>query len=374
MDVAEEAGAPEPIRAEGAEGAPSTVEAAVDPEPAINPEPATAAASPPEALPIAPAAPTGPALSPITAEDEPLPFQPTFFRRVVAEPFWAGLLGSGASLWLGGTIGALASAGLLKRPRPETVILVSVLLGLGAAMARGFRAPLRSYSGLVGRVVGALFFGAGCAGITVLMLALILDGLRVRDESAYVTIALVGALLAGLALARVHGIGAEKPRRIKIAVGVAAVILVSSWAASPSLRCRLGFGEGCRDAADAAGNKGDYRAAGTIGARGCEHEDSVSCRLAGQAFQSEGPARDLRRAEGLFREGCALGDPESCERVHAIELERRCDRYGAFACAELARAHARGDGAPRDAALAQRYYRKACLLGANDACNQSGGR
>ena len=346
MDVAEEASAPELVRAEGAAEAPSTVEAAIDPAPA-----------------------------PVMTEDEPLPsFQPTFFRRVIVAPFWAGLLGSGASLWLAGTIWALASAGLLGRPREPTVLFVSALMGLAAAMARGFRAPLQSYSGLVGRVIGALFFGAVCAGITVLILAVILDGLHVRDEPAYVAIALVGALLAGLALARLYGIGAERPRRIKIAAGVAAVICASSWPTSPSLRCRLGFSQGCRAAADAAGDSGDYRAAGALGARGCAREDSVSCRLAGQAFQSEGPARDLGRAEGLFREGCALGDPASCDRVHTMELERRCDRYGAFACTELARVYARGDGAERDVGLARRYYRKACLLGSSDACQQDGRR
>ena len=311
---------------------------------------------------------------PITVEDEPLPFQPTLFRHVIAEPFWAGLLGSGASLWLGGTIGGLASAQLLERPRPETTVLLSLLMGVGAALARGFRAPLRSYSGLVGRVFGALFFGAGCAGITMLILAVIFDAVHVRNEPAFLAVALVGALLAGLALWRVHGIGAERPRRIKIAVGVAAVLVVSSWPASPSLRCRLGFGEGCRAAADAEGSNGDYRAAGALGARGCDREDGLSCRLAGQAYQSDGPARNLGRAEGFFREGCALGDAESCERVHTIELERRCDRYGAFACVELAQAYARGNGAPRDAALAQRYYRKACLLGADAACQENGGR
>ena len=365
MDVAEEASAPEPIAAKTASGAPIVVDAAIDPATA------TDAVAPAEAPKVAPA---DPARAPLAADDEPLPFQPTLFRRVVIEPFWAGLLGCGAGLWAGGTLGALIKSRLLERPSPEVILLAVLLLSFGAALRWGFRAPLRSYKALVGRIFGGLFFGAGSAGITMLILAAIFDELRVRDVPAFLVVSLVGALLAGLALARVHGIGAARPRRIKIAAAVAAVLFVSCWPASPSLRCWLGSGEGCRSAAEAVRRDGDLLAAGELAARGCWREDSDACRLAGQAFQSVGPARDLDRAEGLFREGCALGDPVSCERVHTIELERRCDRYGAFACAELAQAHASGDGAERDAALAKRYFRKACLLGADDACQQSGGR
>jgi hypothetical protein len=328
---------------------------------------------PTEAAPVDPAPPAPPVTAP-KAEDEAPPFRPTLFRTVVVGPFWAGLLGAGAALWTGSAIQAFSRAYLASRPSPPTAFFVPLLVGVGVALARGFRAPVRSYAGLAGRLFGALFFGSVCATITVLILAAIFDGLHIRDQAAFVTLALAGALLGGLALARLHGIGAERPRRIKIAAGIAAVLVVSFWPASPSLRCQLGFGEGCRAAAASRGVEGDYRTAGLLAARGCEDEDGVSCRLAGEAYQSDGPARDLRRAEGFFREGCALGDPASCDGVHAIELEQRCDRYGAFACAELARAHATGDGMRRDAALAQRYYRKACLLGADDACREGGGR
>jgi hypothetical protein len=309
---------------------------------------------------------------PIPAEEASPPFQPTLFRRVVVAPFWAGLLGCGASLWLGGVIGGLGSARIIARPSPELIVLLPLLAGLALALWLGFRGPPQSYARLVGRIVGALFFGAFCAGITVLILAVIFDALHLRNGPAFVTVALVGALLAGLALARLHGIGAARPRRIKIAVAAAAVLFVSCWPVTPSLRCWIGFGEGCRVAAQE--NRDDPRAAAAIGARGCAREDAVSCRLAGQAYQSEGPTRNLARAEDFFREGCALGDSEACDRVHTSELERRCDRYGAFACAELAQVYDHGEGAPQNTALARRYYRKACLLGADAACQESGGR
>lgn len=373
MDVAEGASAPEAITAAPAEE-PSA-------SPALPLIDASAPSASPELPPIdapAPSPTASPELAPVTPpdapEDEAPQFQSTLFRRVVVGPFWAGLLGGGAGIWTACVVQALVSARLLDRPRPAIAFFLPFVVALGAALWRGFRAPLQSYSALAGRVFGALFFGSASAGIVVLIVGSIFDGMRVRDQPAYLTLALVGALLAGLALARIHGIGTGRPRRIKIAAGVAAVILVCAWPASPSLRCRLGFGEGCRAAADFQGDQGDFVAAGALGARGCEHEDAASCRLAGQAFQSPGPARDLRRAEGYYREGCALGDPESCDGVHAMELEQRCDHYGAFACVELARGHERGEGMPRNAALAQRYYRKACLLGADDACREGGGR
>jgi hypothetical protein len=359
MEVADEASALEPqpqaAHPEGAE----TVDAAPPGDPAA-PSPAVPA----------PLDPAPPASAPEPAP-EVMAFQPTLFRTAVVGPFWAGMAGAGAALWTGSALQAFSRAHLLDRPGPAPAFFLPLVVGVGVALARGFRAPVRSYAALAGRVIGALFFGSICSTVTVLICAAIFDGFHIRDQAAFATLALAGALLGGLGLARVHGIGTAKPRRIKIVAGLATVLLVSLWPAIPSLRCRLGFGEGCRAAAFSAD---DTRGAGLLGARGCAHEDPVSCRLAGQAYQSAGPARDLRRAEDFFREGCALGDPASCDGVHAIELEQRCDRYGAFACAELARAHERGEGVPRDREVAQRYYRKACVLGSDDACREAGGR
>jgi hypothetical protein len=348
MDVANEASAPEPEPA-------ATIASSIDPAPAAASSDASATATA------------------IALEDEVAAqaLKRTPFRTMIARPFWAGMLGAGVGMWAVGAIQAFSRAHLISRPDAPIAAFAPVLLAFGVALARGYRAPVQSYASLLGRLLGVLFFGAICASVTTLILAAIFDGLHIRDLAAFVSLALAGALLAGLALARIHGVGADKSRRIKIASATAAALLVTIWPAAPSLRCRLGFGEGCREAAD---RQDDTRSAGLLAQRGCEHEDMVSCRLAGQAYQSEGPTRDLRRAEGFYREGCALGDAESCDGVHELELEQRCDRYGAFACAELARAHATGDGMKRDVALAQRYYHKACLLGADDACRSANGR
>lgn len=333
--------------------------------PAPDPEPVVA---PSEAPPGEAAAP-----APVHAteiEDAAIAFKPTLFRTVIATPFRAGLLGGGLGLWAGSALQAFSRSYLIPRPANAITIFVPLLLALGVTLKWGYRAPVQSYRALVGRVLGALFFGGISVATTVAILVVILDGLHIRGQAAFTTLALAGALLAGLAIARIYGITADKSRRIKIAAAASAALLLTLWPVVPSLRCRLGFAEGCRAASD---RENDILSSARLAARGCEGEDMVSCRLAGGYHAAEGPARDLRRAEGFYREGCALGDPESCNGVHELELEQRCDRYGAFACAELARSHATGDGMKRDRALAQRYYRKACLLGSDDACREAQG-
>lgn len=342
-------------------------------------EPEATRVDPPAPAPtVAPPDPAAPAALPdakADEEDEALVFRPSPLRRLVVTPFWAGVLGSGAGLWLAGMLGASASAGLLTRSDLRAWVWLVPVGAVLAAMVGGYREPVRSYAGLVGRFFGALFFGSLWSLVTVFILVVIAHDQSSRDRALASLMTLAGALWGGLALARVHGIGADPTRRKKIAAAALAVLFVSLWPVSPSLRCRLGFGEGCRDAADTSYSAGDLHAAGASGARGCADEDGVSCRLAGMSFaEADGKQQDLRRAEGFFREGCALGDAVSCERIHAIELEQRCARYGAFACVELAQAHASGDGAPRDEARARRFYRKACLLGADEACARAGGR
>lgn len=384
MEVVKEADAPEPPPAvtphesERAEEAlavtPHESERAADAL-AASPHESDSAA---DALPIleapAPPPPEGtppdPALPAATkdAADEALPFQRPALRTVLAARLWAGLLGGGVWFWVAGMIGSLTFMRVISRLGDELHMFLAFLPALAVVMARGFREPVRSYRDLLGRLLGALFFGLLWMAIAGLVVVLVATSLRLRDQGVFVVMTLVAAPMIGLALARIHGIGAAKPRRIKIAAASAAVLFVSCWPALPTVRCYLGFAEGCRAAGDSRWVDGDYRAAGELGARGCRGEDSLSCRLAGQAYQSEGPARDLRLAEGFFREGCALGDPTSCDRVHGIELERRCDRFSATACTELARAHMSGEGAEQDSALAKRLYRKACLLGSEDAC------
>lgn len=355
MEVVNEADAPELAPAatphEGEEPAapPSLLEAPAPP--------------PPETMPVEPALPAGAK----EAEDEALAFQRPTLRAVLAERLWAGLLGSGTWAWSAGMFGALASMDLVPR-QGDGLILLAFVPATAVVLARGSRAPVRSYANLAGRLLGALFFGVLWSALVGLIMVLLDTALQLRDFGMFVALALLGAPMSGLALALLHGIPAEKPRRLKIAASCAAVLFVSCWPALPSLRCRLGFAEGCRAAAKSSWNEGDHRAAGELAGQGCQDEDRFSCRLAGQAYQHEGPTRDLRLAEGYFNEGCALGDPTSCSRVHGIELARRCDRDSASACTELARAHMSGEGAEEDRELGKRYYRKACLLGSQDAC------
>ena len=238
-------------------------------------------------------------------------------------------------------------------------------------LARGYRAPLQSYAGLAGRLFGSFVFGSLWSTLAVMIMILIDSAARLHDLGSFVVVALFGALMSCLALARLYGIGAERPRRAQIAASAAAVLFTCGWPVMTDLRCQLGFSQGCRAAGESSFQEGDARTAGALGAKGCAGEDRLSCRLGGHVYQGEGPTRNLRLAEELFREGCALGDPPSCESVHVIELERRCDRYGAFACAELGRAYQGGQGVETNVALAARLYRKACLLGAEDGCQRA---
>ena len=69
----------------------------------------------------------------------------------------------------------------------------------------------------------------------------------------------------------------------------------------------------------------------------------------------------------MFRRGCALGDERACGRVHAVELEKRCDRFSAVACKELAEASAElggryGDSVAEYEAVHQHMLMMADLL------------
>jgi Sel1 repeat len=322
----------------------------------------------PEAPPIAVAPPATAAKD---VADEVKLFQRRTLPAVLAPHFWAGLLGAGAGCWLLGTIGAFAAAGVTRRPAPEIHIALAFTTALVVVLARGYRAPLQSYVGLAGRLFGSFVFGSLWSLLAIMIVILIDSVQRLRDLGSFVVIALFGALMSCLALGRLYGIGAERPRRMQIAASSAAVLFLCFWPVLPGLRCQLGFAQGCRAAGEASFQEGDTRAAAELAAKGCAGEDPLSCRLAGRAYQGEGPARNLRLAEELFREGCALGDPSSCASVHVIELERRCDRYGATACAELGQAYQSGEGVDHDIPRAARLYRKACLLGAEDGCQRA---
>src|SRR5262249_40208417 len=187
---------------------------------------------------------------------------------------------------------------------------------------------------------------------------------HVDDLSAFLTIAFTSILFGGLALLRLYGLGTSRPRRIKIAAATAALLFISIFPASPSLRCRLGSGDACAEVARDAFDRADYEESFDYGDRGCNRGVATACTLAGLALQrGDGGKRDQAGAERFFPRGCALGDTVACGRVHRIELDKRCQRYSAFACKQLADDYSHGAGVDRDTAAAARYLQKACLLG-----------
>jgi hypothetical protein len=309
--------------------------------------------------------------APPAPEVEPLPdFRPSAARRFIVAPFWAGLLAAGTGFWVGGFYGSLFESRLLARPSEGVFLLLCFGAALVMGLVRGFRDPVRSYLALLGRSVAVFFFAGLLAAVSALPIAATFDTVHPSSSSALLTFSLFGMLLAGLALARIHGIGAEVPRRKRIAVGVGVVLLVTLWPASPRLRCTLGFAEGCREAARAADSDRDIA---RFGERGCNRDDLTSCYLAGLAYQrGESVRRDPAKAERLFRTACALGDAESCGRAHGLDLSRACERFSAVACRDLAKAYALGTEIDADRPASLRFYRKACLLGADDACAPAG--
>lgn len=335
---------------------------------AAPPDPADPPPAPPAPEPAAP----GSEPSSSTSTETPLPsFRPRFGQRFVVTPFWAGLLGGGVLVWIFALAISFKRAGVIEELDELSAFGVAFASAVGIALWRGYHGPVRSYAALFGRIVGAIFFGGVTVALWLALLIAVFDAADVSKRTGFFVISLGGALFAALALLRLHGIGASRPRRIGIAAGVSAVLLVSTYSYSAALRCRLGAGEWCATAAEERADRGDHRAAAEYGARGCDDDDALSCTMAGIEYQrGQGIPRDLAQAERFFRRGCALGDEGGCGRVHGIELSKRCGRAGAFACWELAEAYAHGRDVDQDRESAAHYYRKACLLGEATACGR----
>ncbi len=351
MEVANEAAAPEPPQmaappegdATSAAPSPSTAPASASPEPPVTP-------------------------SEVAAEARL--FQRPTLRAVLAPTFWAGLLGAGAGCWFLGTIGAFAAAGITRRPDPEIHIALAFTAALVVVLARGFRAPLQSYAGLAGRLFGSFVFGSLWTSLAVMIVALIDAVERLHDLGSFVVVALLGALMSCLALARLYGIGAERPRRIQIAASTAAVLFMCGWPVMPGLRCQLGFSQGCRAAASRAFRRATCARPARSAPRAARERTDSRAASPGASTR----ARARRGTSASPRSTSARAARSATRRrasVHVIELERRCDRYGAFACAELGRAYQGGQGVEANVALAARLYRKACLLGADDGCQRA---
>jgi hypothetical protein len=324
------------------------------------------------------AAPLDPAESPPAPPQEepaasvPLPdFRPSFGRRYVVAPFWAGLLGGAVFFWILALNLSCQKAGVIGEVRALPSFVIAFAPALGIALWLGYLGPVQSYATLFGRIAGALFYGILTAVCWLALLVVAFDAGNASEKTGFFVISLVGPLIAALALLRLYGLGAFRARRAKIAAATGAVLLVSTFPYSAALRCRLGFGDWCAAAAADLAARNDHLAAARYGARGCDADDAAACTMAGREHQrGQGLPRDLAKAEVFFRRGCALGDADACERVHGIELSKRCDHYSAFACRELAEAYTRGRGVDSDRNIAAQFYRKACLLGESAACGR----
>ncbi|MFO0760662.1 MAG: hypothetical protein U0359_29560 [Byssovorax sp.] len=295
--------------------------------------------------------------------------RPSAARRFVVDPFWAGMLGAGASFFAGGLYGLLSEARVIGRPNEGVFLFVCVGSGLVAALGWGYRAPVKSYAALFGRTVGSLFFGALVAALVGVVLAMIFDANHVSVTAGMSVIALTGLGLAVLALRRIRGVIEPGPRRGRLLALAGALLFCVLWAASPALRCMLWSGRSCREAARTADTD---REVASLGERGCAGDDAQSCLIAGRAYQrGDEMPRNLGKAQKLYRIGCALGEDEGCARAHGIELTMACEQHSAVGCRDLGNAYLRGDEVDQDRGAAARAFRKACLLGADDACAQA---
>jgi hypothetical protein len=311
---------------------------------------------------------------------------PSALRRLVIAPFQAGLLGAGVFLWAAGGIISLQEGGLLVHGGDAEAwrFALALLLAVGVALARGYRGPVRSYPALIGRLVGALAAGTAVITASLMAAASWLDHLE--SDRRPLAVALAGVALALAGFAWIHGrrladeLRASRRLRIRAGALAAGLALATAWLTSPVVRCDLGSGRSCFEAASRAideGNEGeDDRRGVELAERGCSFDSAACCLLAGKAYWRRASLAPERRArlrpgaEHFFREACALSDAEGCRLLHAVELDARCEAYQASACHELADVYR--SGWLRDEGDAARRLRQACLLGDAEAC--AGGR
>jgi TPR repeat protein len=155
--------------------------------------------------------------------------------------------------------------------------------------------------------------------------------------------------------------------------------------------CELGNSAGCANAAiqflfhgtakslDEAGQVLDY-----LENAAAHGTNAVACYLMGFAFDSgRGRPVDRSKAVELYAKGCDLGNIDACKALARMRLsgetvatadqvvralEKACGASDAEACMYLALVYHNGDGVPRDEAQALSLLKKACELGAGQAC------
>jgi hypothetical protein len=115
----------------------------------------------------------------------------------------------------------------------------------------------------------------------------------------------------------------------------------------------------------------------------CELGHSNSCARVGAALQATG---DRAGAIAMAQRGCRGGSGTGCEAAADLTLDAdpaaarvlerqartyhrvHCEQGYVPSCVALARMFDAGRGGPADAAVAAHYRRRACQLGARDAC------
>src|SRR5262249_33129955 len=151
-------------------------------------------------------------------------FRPSWGRRYIVAPFWAGLLGASVFSWLFGVLFSLDRAGFYEDHHEALIISVAFILAVIVALWRGYLDPIRSYASLFGRILGAVCFGGASAGIVLAALIVIFDYFHFRGQGPLLTISFTSIVFGCLALLRLYGLGTSRPRRIKIAVAIAALL------------------------------------------------------------------------------------------------------------------------------------------------------
>ncbi len=298
-------------------------------------------------------------------------------RRSMPEVVLAGIFGGGFGLWLLGVCVVFSREGLIESSVRDSWVFGVAFVAMLVALGVGFRSPVRSYASLLGRIVGLSVVGFVAALAVLFVTMSVAEASDASKQSGFFWASLASALLGALALYRQRALPEERRRRMALALVGGVVLFMPVWGYATRMRCFVGSSFACAIAAtdldslaEARDSRELHERAMAHAERGCAHDSPVSCRIAGMGYMTERWGQpELAQAERFLRAGCALEDPISCERVHVVELLKRCDRNSPFACAELGMAYRQGQGVDRDRTQAQRFYRRACLLGDASACS-----
>jgi TPR repeat protein len=117
--------------------------------------------------------------------------------------------------------------------------------------------------------------------------------------------------------------------------------------------------------------------------KACNLGDAVSCEFRGKMLrEGRGGPADPAGAIAWFTKGCNGGAAGACtslglaamksgDKKTAVEmLEKACNGDDKIGCTGLGGLYLHGNGVPKDPARAQQLLKKACDLGAKEACDK----